>query len=104
MSENLSSPPWKPARIEWITFLILMPMLDIVINLLLFGKRFWTKEVLVISFVVTSVVIFVSWFLHITAMHWLRMRLPEFRQTLLRVTLLSSLHVALISLSMVVFF
>ena len=33
--------PWKPTKIEWITFFALMPFIDVVLNYLFFGDRIW---------------------------------------------------------------
>lgn len=97
--------PWKPDRTEWRTFLVLMPVLNVVINLLLFGRRFLAEPPLMIaSFTVLSVIIFISWYLHIASMHLLRVRFPNLSQTLPRVLLLAAAHLTLVSTSMIVMF
>jgi two-component system, LytTR family, sensor kinase len=97
--------PWKPSKIEWITFFLLMPVLDLVLNSLLFGPRFFSHfPTFIYGFVAVYLIGFVSWYLHIASMHLLRVTFPEFSQTPKRVVLLGITHLALVSLSMVVFF
>lgn len=97
--------PWKPNRTEWRSFILLMPVLDVVINSLLFGKRFYQeRSVMIPSFIIIFCIGFVSWYLHIVSMHLLRIRYNELSETLKRVLLLAAIHLSLVSLSMVVMF
>src|SRR6478609_2355758 len=97
--------PWKPNRTEWRTFVIVMPVFDVIINSLLFGKRFFQEpKVMIGSFLVIFVIGFVSWYFHIATMHLLRIRFPALSQTIKRVLLLAVIHLSLVFLSMVVMF
>ena len=97
--------PWKPTRLEWITFLILMPVLDVLLGYLLFSDAFFSNtSIFLQGFSIIYVIGFISWYLHIATMHLLRVELPEVSQTRLRVVLLGITHLTLITLSMVAFF
>ena len=97
--------PWKPKKIEWVTFLILMPVVGVIIGALLYGKRMFTEpRTFFYAFLVIHLIGFISWYLHITSMHLLRVWFPSFNETLKRVLLLGTIHLALVSLSMTVFF
>ena len=93
--------PWmKPTRVEWITFFTLMPVLCMLLNNLLFGDRVWyDRSIWLYSFPIIYVQGFISWYLHIISMHWLRIRLPGLQQTLLRLGVLAVTHVALTSIT-----
>ncbi len=68
----------KPSRVEWITFFALMPVLSVLLNHLLFGDRLWHDPVIwFYSFTLICAQGFISWYLHIVSMHWLRIRLPD---------------------------
>jgi two-component system, LytTR family, sensor kinase len=95
----------KPTKLEWISFLTVMPLLCILLNHLLFGARQWEdEEIWLYSFPVIYVQGFCSWYLHIFVMHWLRVTLPSMNQTGLRLTLLGLAHLSLISLTYMVLF
>lgn len=90
----------KPTRVEWITFFTLMPVLTALLNHLLFGDRLWhDRSIWLYSFPLIYVQGFVSWYLHIVSMHWLRIRLPDLQHTLLRLSVLAVTHIALTSLT-----
>jgi hypothetical protein len=80
----------KPNKLEWISFLSLMPVLTLVLNLVLFGKRVWTDwTTWVFSYPVLLLLGLASWYAHIFSMHWLRARFPDISQTRLRLILLA---------------
>lgn len=90
----------KPSRVEWITFFTLMPVLSVLLNHLLFGDRLWHEpRIWAYSFTLIYVQGFVSWYLHIVSMHWLRIRLPGLQQTLPRLIILACTHIGLTSLT-----
>lgn len=90
----------KPAKVEWVSFLTMMPLLCILLNQLLFGDRQWHDwKVWVFSFPVVYVQGAISWYLHIFSMHWLRVAFPKIKQTSLRLVLLGITHLCLISLT-----
>jgi sensor histidine kinase YesM len=95
----------KPTKVEWLSFVTLMPLLGIFLNYLLFGQReFKDYRVFLFSYPVVLIQGFVSWWLHILVMHWLRVVFPNIRQTSLRLTILGVSHIALISLTYIVLF
>jgi sensor histidine kinase YesM len=86
----------RPRRIEWLSFLIMMPFLSFLLNNLLFkGRLFTDADVWIYSMPVIYLQGLVSWYLHVAVMHWLRIRLPRIRQTRLRLLLLSASHLFL---------
>ncbi len=87
----------KPSRLEWVSFLALMPFLAILLNYLLFGREFFTNgRTWLFSFPVVCLLGLVSWHAQIAAMHWLRARFPDIRQTSLRLTILAVVQILLV--------
>jgi two-component system LytT family sensor kinase len=97
--------PWKPTKVEWITYIALGPVLVFLLNLLLFKERIWTdKEIWIYSPPVLAIISLVSWYLHVTAMHWYRLKLPELKKTALRLTLVGGTHILMTSATFALFF
>lgn len=97
--------PWKPNKTEWATFFVLAPFVNTTLCALLFGKRYFNEGSVFINATLTVlIIVFISWYLHIASMHYLRIKLPAFSQTRIRVFLLAITHLGLASLSMVTFF
>ncbi len=96
--------PYKPARIEWITFFAIAPVLVTMMNILLFGNRVAIHDILLYSFPAIFLYIFISWYLHVTVMHLLRLKYPLFNQTRKRILLLFSSHIFLTSSSLLLIF
>ena len=97
--------PWKPTKIEIITFLLLSPVLTTLINILLFNDRVNTDwKVWAYSFPISVIVIFIFWYLHIAVMHWYRIKLPKLNQTLLRLSLLTVTHMLMSVTTFIVLF
>ncbi|MEP7319071.1 MAG: histidine kinase [Panacibacter sp.] len=95
----------KPNKTEWISFFALMPVIDAVLNYLLFGDRIWKEPYIwLLSFPVVFVQGFVSWYLHIITMHWYRVKFPLLKQTILRLVLLYVTHIGLITLTYITLF
>lgn len=95
----------KPTRLEWITFLVLMPVLASVLNYLVFGDRIWNdKQIWFYSFPIIYFQGLGSWYLHILAMHWMRLEFPGLRQTSKRLILVACTHIALTSLTFAMIF
>jgi two-component system, LytTR family, sensor kinase len=95
----------KPNKLEWITYITLMPLLGAVLNHLLFADRAWEdNDIWKYSFPLIITQGFISWYLHVLVMHWLRIRLPNIQQIALRLTLLAISHVALTSLTFAMIF
>lgn len=95
----------KPTKLEWTSFFTMMPLLCILLNQLLFGVRQWQDgKIWFFSFPVILIQGFVSWYLHILLMHWLRIVFPNIKQTGLRLTVLAISHITLISLTFITLF
>jgi two-component system, LytTR family, sensor kinase len=96
--------PFKPARIEWLTFFALAPVIVAMMHLLLFNDPFPAGNILMISYPIVFLYIFGSWYLHITVMHVLRVKYPSFRQTRKRIIWLFTSHLFLTSSSLMLIF
>ncbi len=96
--------PFKPAKIEWLTFLLLAPVLVLVMNNLLYGDEFLKPEILRITAPWLLTFFLISWYVHITVMHLLRLKYPAYHQTYKRITLLYSSHIFLTSSSLFLMF
>jgi len=95
----------KPSRLEWVSFLTIMPLLCIIVNQLLFGSGQWQDEkIWFFSFPLIYLEGLCSWYLHILVMHWLRIVFPHLRQTGLRLVILAVAHISLISLTWIILF
>jgi two-component system LytT family sensor kinase len=95
----------RPSRFEWISFFTIMPLLCVFLNYLLFGSReFHDPKIWLYSFPVVYAQGFVSWYLHIVVMYWLRVQFPNIHQTGLRLTVLGIAHICLISLTYIILF
>ena len=95
----------KPTRIEWVSYVTIMPVLATVLNLLLFGNRVWhDRDIWIYSFPVVVVQGLASWYLHILAMHWLRVVFPDIRQTVRRLVILAITHIVLTTLTFAMLF
>ena len=87
----------KPSRVEWMSFLISMPILAIILNQLLYGNRQWHDySIWIFSFPYIYLQGLVSWYLHIVTMYKLRTMFPHIRQTTMRLALLGAAHISLI--------
>ncbi len=95
----------KPIRSEWITVFALIPVISVLLNHLLYGDRLWTDpEIWYYSVPAMMVVGLISWYLCVAVMHWLRVRYPDMRQTVLRLVLLALSYILLTSLTFVAMF
>jgi len=95
----------KPSKLEWISFFTIMPLLCVMLNYLLFGARqFQDYRIWLYSFPVIYAQGFVSWWLHIVVMNWLRIRFPDIRQTSKRLFILALAHISMISLTYIILF
>jgi len=95
----------KPVKVEWISFLAIMPLLCVIMNQLLFGDRQWhDAKIWFLSFPLIYLEGLCSWYLHILVMHWLRIVFPHIRQTRLRLLCLATAHIVMISLTWFILF
>jgi hypothetical protein len=95
----------KPDKVDWISFVIAMPVLCIILNQLLFGNRqFHDYRIWLYSFPYIYLQGVISWYLHIVIMHKLRGWFPHVRETALRLTILGLAHIALVVITYVFLF
>lgn len=84
----------KPTRTEWISFLILMPMINIVTLYIMYGEAVWHRlNVLLIVFCINYVIGVLVFFLNIFVMHKLQQALPHRAQTVRRVIFVVLSHI-----------
>jgi len=97
--------PWKPTRLEWISFFVLMPLLALGLNYLLYKDRLWHDgSIWLLSYPLIYIQGFGSWYLHIVSMHWYRVLFPTLKQTGIRLVLLAITHIGLTSLTFAMIF
>ncbi|MFL5808499.1 MAG: sensor histidine kinase [Flavisolibacter sp.] len=95
----------KPTKLEWISFLAIIPLLCVLLNYLLFGSEGLSEyKTWLFSFPLIYVHGFIFWYIHILVMHWLRIKFPHITQTSLRLTILALAHVSIISLGYLILF
>jgi Putative regulator of cell autolysis len=95
----------KPRRVEWVSFYTMMPVLCLILNYLLFGSRLKTDyRIWLYSYPLIFLQGFISWYLHIVVMHWLRIKFPLLRQTTLRLSILAFAHISMTFLTFVSLF
>jgi len=79
---------FKPPRLECYSFLFSMPLIDVVVNLILYKDRFWTDaRIWVYSFPLLFVLGAISWYLHISYDNWVEKKYPAFSQSRQRILL-----------------
>ena len=85
---------FKPTRIEWICFLVLMPLISILTMILMFGEKIWHDAgSFIIAFSLNYVVGIGTFFLNVFVMHKFQQTLPHLKQTVKRVILIVSSHI-----------
>jgi len=88
----------KPTRTEWITFFVLMPVIDIVALYIMFGERLWSDmDLWLYAFWIGYVVGVATFYLNVIIMHRYQELLPELKQTPKRVTLIVVSHILIAS-------
>jgi two-component system LytT family sensor kinase len=92
----------KPTKTEWISFLILMPVLDVVTLYIMFGDAIWYQaNILFVVFCLNYVIGIAVFFLNVSIMHKLQQALPKLDQTVKRVLLVVTAHIVV---TIVIFF
>jgi two-component system, LytTR family, sensor kinase len=80
--------------------MLVIPLIAGKLNHLLFGERVWNDyRVWLCSYPILLVVVFLSSFVHVSNMHWLRRKFPVIRQTKIRLFLLAITYVSIITLA-----
>jgi sensor histidine kinase YesM len=76
----------KPPRLEFYTFIFSMPLIDVVLNLILFKERFWTDQrVWFISFPLIFLFGAISWYLHVVYADFIERKYPDLKQSRSRI-------------------
>ncbi|MFT3679884.1 MAG: histidine kinase [Ferruginibacter sp.] len=76
-----------PSKTKWHSFLFSMPLIDIVVNLILYKERFWTdSNVWFISFPLLFVIGIGSWYSHTVYEDFIERKFPELNQSKPRIS------------------
>ena len=85
---------FKPTKTEWISFLVLMPVINIVTLYIMFGDSIWHKPgALVTVFCINCALSVLTFFLLVIVMHEIQLALPGLDQTVKRVILIVLAHI-----------
>ena len=91
---------WKPSELQFYSFLLSMPIIDIVLNYILFDERIFSDiRIWLYSFPLIFLLGIGSWKGHVFITNWLKGKYPELRQTRIRIMLLILLVVPFMSFS-----
>jgi len=86
----------KPTKTEWISFFILMPLIDFAIIYILFDVKIWHNTIaLIIAFALNYLFGICAFCLNVLAMHKFQQSLTELKQTVKRVTLIVLSHIVI---------
>jgi two-component system LytT family sensor kinase len=95
----------KPTRLQVFSFLASMPVIDFVLNYILYDEAlFKNGKIWLVSFPVLFIAGTGSWRAQITVHNWLQLRFPSLKETRTRVVLLAVLILPIMSLSVAVVF
>ena len=76
----------KPQKVELYGFLISMPIIDVVLQLVLYGKELLSDwRIWIFSFPLIFIMGFGSWYMHIQYDHFIRRLFPSLKQTVKRI-------------------
>lgn len=76
----------RPPKLELYSFLFSMPLIDVVLNLIMYKERFWTdEEVWLISFPLIFAAGTATWFMHVQYSNFVEHRFPDLTQTKQRI-------------------
>ena len=90
---------YKPTKIEWVSFLTVMPCICVAQNYLMFGNRFLDADVLMISYPLIMIFGLAFWYLHVTLVSIVQAKYPDYSQTSRRTLILTSVHFGVITTS-----
>jgi two-component system LytT family sensor kinase len=78
----------KPSGLELYTFLFSMPLIDILINLILYDERLWKDyRVWLYSIPLIFIIGVCSWYFHVAYADWVEKKYPELHQSRQRIIL-----------------
>jgi len=84
----------KPTKTEWISFFILMPLLNIITLHIMFGDSIWNKfTVLLAIFCINCILGLVTFLLNVFVMHKFQQLMPDLKQTVKRVIFIVLSHI-----------
>jgi len=85
---------YKPIKIEWLSFLILMPLQMLITHYLFFGyDRFLSKQVLLYSYPLAYTTGFIFWYTLLVLQDVIRRHYYQYSQSVERVSILLTVHV-----------
>ena len=84
---------YKPIKIEWLSFLILMPLLMLITHYLFFGVRFLSLPVLLYSYPVAYITGLFFWYTLLMLQNSIRRHYYQYSQSIKRVSVLLTVHV-----------
>jgi len=85
---------FKPTKTEWISFLVLMPLINIITLYIMFGDTIWHKwQALLVVFCANYIIGTVTFFLNIFIMHKFQQWMPDLKQTVKRVIFIAVSHI-----------
>lgn len=87
---------FKPGKTEWITFLVLMPVINLIILHILFGEAMWHNPVtLCVAFCINYVLGLFTFFINVFVMHKFQQAWPDLNQTVKRVIVIVVSHIVI---------
>lgn len=76
----------KPPRLEWYSFLFSMPLIDVMVNLVLYKQRFWTDyRIWLYSFPLIFLFGMLSWYSHVLYDNYIEKKYPGLNQSRQRI-------------------
>ena len=93
-------PELKPTRLQVFSFIASMPVIDVVLNYILYEERlFHDGKIWLISFPLLYLVGVASWQTQVSIQNWIQYKFPGLKQTSRRILLLATLIVPVMSAS-----
>lgn len=84
---------YAPTRREWTSFLILMPVIDIITLYIMYGESIWTRyDALAVVFCINFFIGTAAFWLNVIVMHEIQLALPDLKQTVKRVVFIVGAH------------
>jgi sensor histidine kinase YesM len=76
----------KPPKLEWYSFLFSMPLIDVVLNLIMYKQRFWSDyRIWLVSFPLLFALGFISWYSHVVYDNYFEKKFPDLNQSRKRI-------------------
>jgi two-component system LytT family sensor kinase len=76
----------KAPRLEWYSFLFSMPLIDVMVNLIMYKQRFWSDyRIWVFSFPLIFILGMLSWYSHVRYDIYIEKKFPELNQSRQRI-------------------